>query len=135
MTTKTPSDSRNSRGFSGSKYFAAGRRAAAEERRRNPRYEFVAIAELADPDDAKLLSGKVTQIGRSGCYLDTPKTLPVGTAIKVIIFRDERTFVAKARIIHAQDQRGMGIAFVDAQEDQLRILDGWLQSLTEPVLV
>ena len=99
------------------------------ERRKDPRYSLMAIAELADPDDAKLVSGKVTQISRSGCYVETPKTFPVGTSLKVIISHDQRTFVAKANIIHVQEQLGMGVAFLDPAEDQLRILGGWLNEL------
>jgi hypothetical protein len=58
----------------------------------------------------------------------TPKTFPVGTSIKVIVSHDQRTFVAKANIIHVQEQMGMGIQF-DPLEDQLRILDSWLAEL------
>jgi len=86
----------------------------------------MAVAELSDPEDTKLMSGRVSQISRGGCYVDTPKTFPVGTSLKAIIFRDERTFVASARVIHVQEQIGMGIAFLDAPQDQLRILDSWI---------
>jgi hypothetical protein len=99
------------------------------ERRKAPRYGLVAIAELADPEDARLLSGKVTQISRNGCYVESPKTFPVGTSLKVIISRDERTFVTKANIIHVQERMGMGLAFLDPPEDQLRIVDSWLAEL------
>ena len=102
---------------------------AGVERRKAPRYGLMAIAELADPEDAKLVSGKVTQISRSGCYVETPKTFPVGTSLKVIISRDQRTFVARANIIHVQEQMGMGLAFLDPLEDQLRILNSWLVEL------
>ena len=104
-----------------------------EERRKAPRYGLMAIAELtsegADSEHGKLLSGKITQISRSGCYVDSPKTLPVGTSLKAIIFRDERTFVSKAKVIHVQEQMGMGIAFLDTSKDQLEILNSWLADL------
>ncbi len=61
-----------------------------------------------------------------------PEGLPhksVGTSLKVIISRDQRTFVAKADVIHVQEQIGMGIAFVDPPQDQLKILDSWLAAL------
>ena len=99
------------------------------ERRKAPRYGLVAIAELTDPGDAKMLSAKVTDVSRTGCYVDSPKTFPVGTSLKVIISRDQRTFVAKADVIHVQEQVGMGIAFVDPPQDQLKILDSWLAGL------
>ena len=114
MSLKTPSDPPSSSINTG------------VERRKAPRYGLMAIAELADPEDAKLVSGKVTQISRRGCYVETPKTFPVGTSLKVIISRDQRTFVARANIIHVQEQMGMGLAFLDPLEDQLRILNSWL---------
>jgi hypothetical protein len=117
MTSKTVLDS------------PSGSITSASERRKIPRYRLVAIADLTDPEDAKLVSGKVTQISRKGCHVDTPKTFPVGTSLKVIISRDQRTFVARANIIHVQEQMGMGITFLDPPEDQLKILDSWLAEL------
>jgi hypothetical protein len=90
----------------------------------------MAIAELTDPEAAKLVSGNLTQISRNGCYVATPKTFAVGTPLKVIVSREERTFVARASVIHTQEQMGMGIAFLDPPEDQLRILDSWLAELS-----
>lgn len=111
----------------------AGTVTPAADRRKAPRYGVVAIAELtsegADSEHGKLLSGTITQISRSGCYVDSPKTLPVGTSLKVIIFRDQQTFVSKANVIHVQEQMGMGIAFLDAAKDQLELLNSWLAEL------
>lgn len=76
-----------------------------------------------------MVTGKLTQISRTGCYVATPKTFAVGTSLKVIVSRDERTFVAKANIIHVQEQMGMGLAFLDPPEDQLKILDSWLAEI------
>jgi PilZ domain len=117
MASKTPSDPSK-------RYFTFA------ERRKAPRYSLVAIAELTDPGDAKMLSARITQVSRTGCYVDSPKTFPVGTLLKVIISRDQRTFVAKADVIHVQEQIGMGLAFVDPPQDQLKILDSWLAALT-----
>jgi hypothetical protein len=105
---------------------AEGTVAHGVDRRQAPRYDIVAIAEVSDPDEGKLVPGRVTQVSRGGCYLDTPKTLPVGTALKVILFRDQKTFVAQAKIIHVQERVGMGLAFIDPPQDQLAILDRWL---------
>ena len=116
MISKTSSNLPNASIMSGS------------DRRRLQRYALLAIAELTDPEEGKLVSGKVTQISRGGCYVETPKTFPVGTVLKVIISHDQRTFVAKANIIHVQEQMGMGIEF-DPLEGQLKILDSWLAEL------
>ncbi len=107
MPSKTSSDSPR-------RYFTFA------ERRKAPRYGLVAIAELTDPGDAKMLSAKISEVSRTGCYVDSPKTFPVGTSLKVIISRDQRTFVTKADVIHVQEQRGMGIAFVDPRAELAR---------------
>jgi PilZ domain len=107
----------------------SGSAASGSDRRKAPRYGLMAIAELTDPEAAKLVSGDLTQISRTGCYVATPKTFAVGTPVKVIVSRDERTFVARASVIHTQEQMGMGLAFLDPPEDQLRILDSWLTEL------
>ena len=115
--TSTPSDLPSGTGASGS------------DRRKAARFVLMAIAELTDPEAAKMVTGKITQISRKGCYVATPKTFAVGTSLKVIVSRDERTFVAKANIIHVQEQMGMGLAFLDPPEDQLKILDSWLADI------
>ena len=102
---------------------------SGSERRKFPRYGLVAIAELTDPEEGKLISGNIAQISRNGCYVETPKTFPVGTALKVIVSHDERTFVTRANIIHVQQQIGMGLAFLDVTPDQLKVLDSWLAEL------
>ena|SRR5579862_2602281 len=107
----------------------AGSVTTAPDRRRAPRYGVVAIAEIIDSEDGKLLAGTITQISRSGCYVESPKTLPVGTSLKVIISRDQETFVAQANVIHVQEQMGMGVAFQDAAKDQMEILNSWLADL------
>ena len=109
--------------------------ASDADRRQAARYALLAFAELTNPEDARLVSGKVTQISRNGCYVDTPKTFSVGTSLKVIISRDERTFVTQATVIHVQEQVGMGLAFLDPQEDQLHILDSWLAELPSGAVV
>jgi hypothetical protein len=108
----------------------SGSAASGSDRRKAPRYSLMAIAELTDPEAAKLVSGNLTQISRNGCYVATPKTFAVGTSLKVIVSRDERTFVARASVIHTQEQMGMGVAFLDPPEDQLKILDSWLAELS-----
>ena len=96
------------------------------ERRRAPRYALVAMADLTDSDGAMLLSGKITEIGRNGCYVETLNALPVGTLLKVLVFRDQHTFVTKGKIIYIHERDGMGVAFLDPPQDQLKILDSWL---------
>ena len=99
------------------------------QQRTVPRYTFVATAELTDTASAIKLSGRVTEISRKGCYVDSLNVLPVGTSLKMYIFRDEGTFETKGKIIYVHDRIGMGVVFLDPAEDQRQILDSWLAEL------
>ena len=94
-----------------------------------PRYTFVATTELIDSGSATRLSGRVSEISRQGCYVDILNALPVGTSINVLISRDKGVFVTKGKIIYVHEGFGMGVAFVDPSNEQLRILDSWLAEL------
>jgi len=94
-----------------------------------PRYSFVATTELIDCASAIHLSGRVSEISRQGCYVDILNTLPVGTALNVLISRDQGTFVTKGKIIYVHEKFGMGVLFLDPSKDQLQVLDSWLAEL------
>ena len=94
-----------------------------------PRFSFIASTEITDPQNAIRLSGRVTEISRNGCYVDTMNALPVGTVLNVQISCDQGKFSAKASIIYVHQGIGMGLAFTDAPEGQLKVLDSWLAGM------
>jgi hypothetical protein len=94
-----------------------------------PRYTFVATTQLIDSGSAARFSGRVSEISRQGCYVDILNPLPVGTSISVLISRDQGIFVTKGKIVYVHEGFGMGVAFVEPTNDQLRILDSWLAEL------
>jgi hypothetical protein len=103
--------------------------ASYSERRKAPRYSFVATTEVTDSANATKHSGRVTEISRNGCYVDIMNTLPVGTLLNVHISCDQGTFVTKGKILYVQELIGMGVQFIDPPEDQLEILNSWLAKL------
>lgn len=100
------------------------------QRRTVPRYSLIATAEVIEIATDARMSGRISEISRKGCYVDLLNTLPVDSLVELRITRDRGTFSTKARIIYVQEGIGMGVAFVNAPEDQLRILDSWLAELT-----
>ena len=82
--------------------------------------------ELIETASTMCIEGRVSEISRKGCYVNTPSTLPVNTLLKVIISRDDETFTTKGKVIYVHERIGMGIIFVDSTEDQLEILNAWL---------
>jgi hypothetical protein len=102
---------------------------STSERRKAPRYAFVATTELKDIASATKLSGRITELSRTGCYVDILNALPVGTLLNVRISRDIGTLVVKGKILYIHQGLGMGVVFVDPPPDQLEILDSWLAEL------
>jgi hypothetical protein len=99
------------------------------EKRTVPRYSFIAHVEVIEPASDTHISGRVSEISRKGCYIDVTITLPPGTLIQLKILRDRGTFATKGKIIYAQEAMGMGAAFLDIADDQLKTLDAWLAEL------
>jgi hypothetical protein len=99
------------------------------QRRTVPRYSLIATAEVIEPGSDARMSGRISEISRKGCYLDILNTLPVGTTLQLRITRDQGSFSTMARIIYVQEGIGMGLAFVDPPQEQLRVLDSWLAEL------
>jgi hypothetical protein len=91
-----------------------------------PRYSVLAIVELVETTSTMCIVGRMTGISRKGCYVNTPSTLPVNSFLKVVISREDKTFMTNGKVIYVHKGIGMGIVFVDSTEDQLGILNAWL---------
>ena len=108
--------------------------AVHDVRRTVPRYTFVAVADITETATAGTgIKGRVAEISRKGCYVDTLNSFPVGTFFNMRISCDRGTFATRGRVLYVQERIGMGVAFLDAPADQLRILDAWRSELTATV--
>jgi PilZ domain-containing protein len=106
-----------------------GEKGQYAERRENPRYTFIATAEIIEPSTDTHISGRVSEISRKGCYIDVLNTLPKGTPIRVRITTDGGVFQSAGHIIYVQERMGIGVAFEDTAADQDKLLEGWLNVL------
>jgi len=100
------------------------------ERRTNPRYGFTADAEVIEDSSGTRIEARITDISQRGCYVETARSFPLGTAIKVEITKGRDSFVARARVVFSS-VKGMGLVFADCSEEQLEILGGWVGSSRE----
>lgn len=91
-----------------------------------PRYSILAVAELVETASTVCVVGRMTEISRKGCYVNTPSTLPVNTLLKVVISCDENTFMTNGKVIYVHEGIGMGVVFVDSTEEQMEVLNSWL---------
>jgi PilZ domain len=99
------------------------------EKRTVPRYSFIAHVEVIEPASDTHIAGRVSEISRKGCYIDVLITLPPGTLIQLKVLRDQGTFSTKGKIIYAQESMGMGVAFLEIADAELKTLDSWLAEL------
>lgn len=96
------------------------------ERRRTPRYTFIASAELIEEASEVRIATRVSELSMHGCYLDMMNPFPVGTLVLVKISAGDAFFQAKSRIVYAQTNMGAGVTFLDVGEEYQPILDRWL---------
>jgi hypothetical protein len=93
-----------------------------------PRYTFVAVAEITDDSSQTCVVGRIAELSRKGCFVDTINPLPLGTPLKLVISRDQGTFATNGKVIYVQEAIGMGVAFVDPSAEKVKVLDTWLAS-------
>jgi PilZ domain len=97
-----------------------------QERRRGPRYPFIASAELIEQKADVRIASRVSELSMHGCYLDMMNPFPQDTQVLVKIFAGEEFFHAKAKIIYVQPNLGCGVSFVEVEPQPLAVLGRWL---------
>ena len=103
--------------------------ADASERRKNRRFGVSASADIAELRTHARLTGRVSDLGPGGCYIDTVSPFPPGTALMIKLVSGHRAVVAKAAVIYAQTGMGMGLVFTELDATEKKKLDTWLQEL------
>ncbi len=116
--------------FSGTPSNPTGGSGPYPNKREVPRFSLIATVVLREPDSDTKISGRISELSRKGCYVDTLITLPEGTPLEVRISRDQGVFEAMGKIVYVQTGMGMGVAFLEVAAEQLKILDTWLTELS-----
>jgi hypothetical protein len=96
------------------------------EKRRTPRYAFIADAEVIETASGAKLKARVSEFGLTGCYLDMTHPLAVGTALSVKIFSASDFFEAPAKVVYAHPNLGMGVEFHDLKPFFQNVLKKWV---------
>jgi hypothetical protein len=100
--------------------------AVGDERRRTPRYPFIATAEVVDQSSQTSVSTRVTELSLHGCYLDMANPLPTDTQIKIKIYSEGKFFESSGVIVYSQPNLGVGVTFREVRPQFLSILKQWL---------
>jgi len=96
------------------------------ERRRTPRYTFIASAELIEEASDVRIATRVSELSLYGCYLDMMNPFPVGTLVLVKISAGDAFFQAKSKIVYAQTNMGAGVVFLEVEAQYQPVLERWL---------
>jgi hypothetical protein len=96
------------------------------ERRRAPRYPFIAEAEVTEIASCTKLSARTSDVSISGCFLDTLNPSPQGTDIRVRISHASATFTALGTVVFVFPNMGMGVVFTRVEDNELTVLQEWL---------
>jgi hypothetical protein len=96
------------------------------ERRRTPRYQFDATAEITDEKENARTSSRVTDLSLQGCYVEMPNPFPHGTNVLVEIYTENEFLEAHATVAYREPKLGMGLTFNDMQPYFAGVLNKWL---------
>jgi hypothetical protein len=113
-----------------SKRLESSSRVSSAERRNHPRYPFSATAEVVEAGSGARIQGRISDLGRGGCYIDSMSPLGVGSEVKIRIVDKNRTCVAQGKVVFATPGMGMGLMFTTIEREQLLVLERWLAELS-----
>lgn len=100
------------------------------ERRRHARFPVTATVEAVELQSKARVTGRTSDLGMGGCYIDTISPLPLNSQVKMRITHEGRSFETKARVAVSSMGMGMGVAFIETEPDQLAILETWIRELS-----
>ena len=104
-----------------------------EQRRRNPRYAFIANAELFEPVTKMQIATRVSELSAQGCYLDMLNPFPEDTIALVKISVCKAVFESKVRVVYAHSNLGVGLVFLDPDPKNVEVLKSWIdEAKTDP---
>jgi hypothetical protein len=99
------------------------------ERRRDTRFPFSASVQLAQLESDTRLHGRVSDLARGGCYIDTINPFPAGSAVHIRIMKADVSLEVEGSVSFATPGLGMGVAFMNIDSQRMILLDEWLQEL------
>ena len=96
-----------------------------EERRRAPRYQLVAAAEIMELRSNAVLNAKTSDVSLVGCFMNTARAFPEGTRIRLRLTMDDTSFTSLGVVARLQPM-GMGVSFSEIKKEQMDLLRQWL---------
>ena|ERR1700693_4092460 len=99
------------------------------ERRRAPRYQFVAEAEIIDPLSNLSMKGQTSDVSLVGCFIRTTHSLPPGTEVQLQLKYKGTTLKARGLVVRPEPSMGFGVNFLNIKSAQEMLLQKWFAGL------
>ena len=99
--------------------------------RREPRYPFIASAEVLEESSGARMKTRISDLSLGGCYVDTINPLPDGTLVQLKIFTETHSFEAPATVVYSHVHLGMGVKFREVHSNSQEVLHLWLPEAAE----
>ena len=96
------------------------------ERRRAPRYPFIALAEIVDEKENARTSSRVSDLSLHGCYVEMTHPFPQGTNVMIEICTETESLETQATVAYFKPRQGMGLTFSEMPEYSANVLNRWL---------
>ena len=100
------------------------------ENRKQVRFPFTAAAKIYELRSQTRVSGRCSDLGAGGCYIDTLSPFAVGAVVRVRLERDTREIEASAVVAYAHVSMGMGLAFTEIKREHQDVLRSWIADLS-----
>lgn len=97
-----------------------------EERRRTPRYPFIATVEVILKGAQAGITGRVTELSLYGCFIEMPDPFPKGTELMLKIYANGKYFESQAITVYANTGQGTGVTFQNVRPHYVGVLKQWL---------
>ena len=105
--------------------------AEAVDKRRHARVPVSLGVEIVDAKTRVHITGRATDFGVGGCYVDTMNTFAEGTPVEVFFHWEGRTLHMHALVSYAVNGRsiGMGLSFIGTSVEEGANLLDWITGL------
>jgi PilZ domain len=100
------------------------------EKRNCSRYPFSPAVEAIDVQGNTQITGRLSDISRNGCFIDTISPFARDVAVTLTITRESEAFKSQAKVVYSKIGMGMGLAFTTAEPKQFLVLGKWLGELS-----
>jgi hypothetical protein len=99
------------------------------DQRSHPRFAVRVMADVIDPLTQAQVSGRVTDLGIGGCYVEAVNPFAERTPVRVVFTEEKRTFRCAAIVVFSRPGAGMGLAFTEVALDEEISLLEWVSEL------